>query len=449
MNGSALDAGVYSSLVHQGRTDEHVAFEFDVTIPASKALSLSSHREGEPIVDAPFVRQLSRTQYWDEPDYWSYYSSVAGATTKVRRTRLKVSFHPVEPFGPTLSRVDFWTDSSIERDGDPISFVRTIGDQRESHWRTYVHKNLPSKSVDLMFRFRGFFPAVNARHMEYKGATRYEKQKINEFLKLFRATTASVENFITNQVHIGPFRTTPQRRYAFSGFGNLDVGPAGERAVDLLVMEQLLSPGKDGLRRATSGWLRHLGLADEIKLSAVAKDANLFSISLDNAGCRGEANIVDVGFGVSQILPVIVQGLLLSPGATFVVQQPEIHLHPDAQAGLADFLLYLASQGVNVLVETHSEYLLLRLRRRLAEGEARSPAPRGGAKDATFEVSTDMVSVVYTSEAPHEYRNLNIGPGFQFSNLPAGFMTEAVEDRMAILTAVSRSAQREETRARG
>ena len=58
----------------------------------------------------------------------------------------------------------------------------------------------------------------------------------------------------------------------------------------------------------------------------------------------------------------------MRPGGVYLVQQPEIHLHPDAQAGLADFFIYLASHGVITIVETHSEYLLLRIRRRLAEG---------------------------------------------------------------------------------
>ena len=61
-------------------------------------------------------------------------------------------------------------------------------------------------------------------------------------------------------------------------------------------------------------------------------------------------------------------------GGFYLVQQPEIHLHPDAQAGLADFFIFLASHGINTVVENYSEYLLLRIRRRLAEGSTSDDA---------------------------------------------------------------------------
>jgi len=122
------------------------------------------------------------------------------------------------------------------------------------------------------------------------------------------------------------------------------------------------------LHSALSFWIRHLKLADSLYVKDIAKRLNLFEVDITGAGRGTTANLADVGFGVSQVLPVLIQGLLTRSGGIYLVQQPEIHLHPDAQAGLADFFIYLASYGVITVVETHSEYLLLRLRRRLAEG---------------------------------------------------------------------------------
>jgi predicted ATPase len=76
-----------------------------------------------------------------------------------------------------------------------------------------------------------------------------------------------------------------------------------------------------------------------------------------------------VGFGVSQVLPVVTLLLYVPEGSTVILEQPEIHLHPLAQANLADVIIYAARRRrVQVIVESHSEHLLLRLQRRIAEG---------------------------------------------------------------------------------
>ena len=68
--------------------------------------------------------------------------------------------------------------------------------------------------------------------------------------------------------------------------------------------------------------------------------------------------IADVGFGVSQLLPILVLGLRSDESAILMLEQPEIHLHPKSQANLADFLLTLIEQGKRVIVETHSDHFM-------------------------------------------------------------------------------------------
>ena len=74
-----------------------------------------------------------------------------------------------------------------------------------------------------------------------------------------------------------------------------------------------------------------------------------------------------VGVGVSQLLPVLVLCLLSEPGGVILLEQPELHLHPALQQRLADFLIAVARSGRQLIVETHSEYIVSRLRRRIAE----------------------------------------------------------------------------------
>ena len=79
------------------------------------------------------------------------------------------------------------------------------------------------------------------------------------------------------------------------------------------------------------------------------------------------STIKHVGFGISQILPIIVEGLRINENETFVLEQPELHLHPKVQSNLTDFLISLVEQGKKVIIETHSDHLITRLRRRIAE----------------------------------------------------------------------------------
>jgi len=81
-----------------------------------------------------------------------------------------------------------------------------------------------------------------------------------------------------------------------------------------------------------------------------------------------EASLTDVGFGVSQILPALVLLYYVPEGSTVLMEQPEIHLHPSVQSGLADVILKVAqTRNVQVIVESHSEHFLRRLQRLVAE----------------------------------------------------------------------------------
>jgi predicted ATPase len=78
--------------------------------------------------------------------------------------------------------------------------------------------------------------------------------------------------------------------------------------------------------------------------------------------------LTDVGFGVSQVLPALVLLYYVPEGSTILMEQPEIHLHPSVQSGLADVILQVAEhRNIQVIVESHSEHLLRRFQRRIAE----------------------------------------------------------------------------------
>ena len=116
------------------------------------------------------------------------------------------------------------------------------------------------------------------------------------------------------------------------------------------------------------------GLFDEISIKRLGKRASEpFQVQFRKFGGRRKGpkhNLIDVGYGVSQALPVITELLRQDAPNQFLLQQPEVHLHPRAQAALGSLFCQIASRNRQLVVETHSDYLLDRVRMEVRDGTA-------------------------------------------------------------------------------
>ena len=117
-----------------------------------------------------------------------------------------------------------------------------------------------------------------------------------------------------------------------------------------------------------------MGLIDDFKVSAISKTRQEYDVELRTKGSKNSVDLPDVGFGVSQVLPVIVQCFYVPHNSIIIMEQPEIHLHPSAQAALADVMIDAINsredgldRKIQLIIETHSEHFLRRLQRRIAE----------------------------------------------------------------------------------
>jgi AAA domain, putative AbiEii toxin, Type IV TA system len=127
------------------------------------------------------------------------------------------------------------------------------------------------------------------------------------------------------------------------------------------------------LRSAIDAFGQASGLFTDIDIRRIGrKEGDPFQVQVKIAGSG--INLVDVGYGVSQVLPIIVDAIREPPGSTFLLQQPEVHLHPRAQAELGSFLAALAKQQQKrFVVETHSDYLVDRIRMDIRDGKHLKP----------------------------------------------------------------------------
>ena len=225
------------------------------------------------------------------------------------------------------------------------------------------------------------------------------------------------QRFFSNGVrYLGPLREAPHVLYD-PGPSKLDLGVSGEYSAAVLHAQArtrvVMPTDGDGERRRLSDaldhWLREFELAD----NARSEDRGRMGIGLSVTppGLEREVDLTAVGVGVSQILPVILLCLLAAPGTLVILEQPELHLHPRLEQKLADFLLACARSGRQLVVETHSDHLVNRLRHRIASDPT----------DATH----DLIRLVFAEnhDGVTSYREPEINRyGGIGDDWPAGFL---------------------------
>jgi predicted ATPase len=117
-----------------------------------------------------------------------------------------------------------------------------------------------------------------------------------------------------------------------------------------------------------------MGLIEEFIVNAISEQRQEYEVKVRTRGSRDWVDLPDVGFGISQVLPVLVQCFYAPSGSIILMEQPEIHLHPSAQSALADVMIDVirsrengTDRNIQLIIETHSEHFLRRLQRRIAE----------------------------------------------------------------------------------
>ncbi|MBX9687535.1 MAG: DUF3696 domain-containing protein, partial [Candidatus Obscuribacterales bacterium] len=184
---------------------------------------------------------------------------------------------------------------------------------------------------------------------------------------------------------------------------------------------------KLSLEEAVSEWLKYLDVADHLNIDDYGKHG--YGISIKMKENEFPQDISQVGFGVSQVLPVVVLGLLAEAKTTLLFEQPELHLHPKVQARLADFFFMLALTERQCLVETHSEYMISKLRLSIAECN-------------TSDLSA--MSQIYFTEKVNgrsKYTKVMMNEFGAVIDWPAGFFDESLQQSASILNAAVKKRQ--------
>lgn len=241
--------------------------------------------------------------------------------------------------------------------------------------------------------------------------------------------------------YLGPIRDAPKPLYPLEPLSDpTDVGYSGEHTAAVYDLNKsrvirYVRPPREGvstepaihtatLHEAAVDWLSHMGVVSGIN----ATDRGKFGreLQVQTPGLTKYHDLTNVGVGVSQVLPIVVMALLAGQGSLLVFEQPELHLHPKVQARLADFFIAMTAMDKQCLVETHSEYLIYRLRRRIAEAE-------GDSQD-------DLVALYFVERVAGETRIRPVGIN-RFGALaewPKDFFDQSQDEAEHIIRAAAR-----------
>ena len=236
----------------------------------------------------------------------------------------------------------------------------------------FTSKDISSDILDFELLKKHSDSLVNS--FEYDALKLDEKSKnsVSRYIVflLNEAYNIVADNFENKNInYVSPLRAHPQRYYLLDE-ANINTSLNTQSGTSLA---EILKKNTQ-INSRVNTWLKKFGLKVTVKeFKDINHNIKIHQNDLD-------LDITDVGFGISQVLPILVQGFMSNNRSLTLIEQPEIHLHPKMQADLADLFIDIVKLAADkkgkikksLLIETHSEYLLKRLRRRISEGKLSS-----------------------------------------------------------------------------
>lgn len=250
--------------------------------------------------------------------------------------------------------------------------------------------------------------------------------------------------------YLGPLREEPRAVYPLKNDVALnDVGYRGENTaavydmnkfkevecIDPSAFENLgaidMQVRHIALKDAVGKWLVYLGVASDISTNDRGKIGH--ELKITNELSDMPQDLTHVGVGVSQVLPILVMSLLAKKGDVIILEQPELHLHPKVQTRLADFFVSMNALGKQCIVETHSEYLINRLRLLVA------------LSDNTYVADKTMIYFVEKDKelGYSKYREIKINRYGNIPEWPDGFFDEGEDLSTKIMKAAAAKRHKE------
>jgi hypothetical protein len=264
----------------------------------------------------------------------------------------KLEFHQYEAeayynFKCTLRTQDLRLESVVIKYGSNVIELK----QKQDKYQISINGNVEKAKFLLESAFT-FEPDIAS----------FTPDEYHKYQPLF-AVQRSILHQLKNTRYLGPFRQSPQRSYPTRGASPAEVGPLGESTITLLANEIIQKQSREHIEKIQE-WLSYLKLANKLDVKRIS-GSEQFGVNITLADGKSFP-LADLGYGLSQVLPVLAQCSFAPEGATLLFEQPEIHLHSIAARGLAKvFIDTVKEKKARIVIETHSPDLIHQLQREL------------------------------------------------------------------------------------
>lgn len=195
----------------------------------------------------------------------------------------------------------------------------------------------------------------------------------NDFLNLL---SSKFEELFSHVYYLAPTRVDPQWHYSWQGRHPEHIKQWGDHLIDALLsarvrrLKTLHGKEEIPIEERISHWLQEMDLAHSFSLNWIEglQSSTTYEVRAQKTPSSPLVTLVNMGYGLSQFLPVLILCYYVPEGSMLILEEPSTHLHPKVQSQLADLLIEVVTErNLQILVESHSEHLLTRLQRRIAE----------------------------------------------------------------------------------
>lgn len=454
-NGEFVNLGGYLSLIHKHETRrklilkyefsenlrsirnefaQEISLQFGAHATNSGSLdakldkiSFKAIRNGIPI-NFSLLRKSDATSELNEED------EATGEDVFLEGENFKFDHISKEDLGKFFELV-YYADSRNNRPGNSIPTIEEI--ERNSryfkklvNWVSFISSSLGDPEF-LSLKQR--YPSSNMPSPFKSQESSFEPRDPPGFMQLFFAYQRLLKKTVGGISYLGPLRAHPERIYSLETSIANTVGSQGQRAIQLLYQNSRSTSETESYLNRLNEIAKKFEIPYTFKLTPLTEKVAGEYVVLELLDTRTGVSVspTDVGFGIGQLLPILIEGLVASERNSNIVcvEQPEIHLHPRLQASLADFFIDTSiplrqrnSQNnrnrevVQWILETHSEALIMRIQRRIREKR----------------LSPGDVSVLYVApmgESGSQVKELRLDESGEFIDLwPDGFFVEGLQE---------------------
>ncbi|MGU5813875.1 AAA family ATPase [Aeromonas hydrophila] len=396
--GDCISLGEHRTLInkHDLKLDIHFSLDFENQLSIEK---YQEYLKQIPPFGSLENRNISLT--------YSYYEQ--GKESVSFLNKLEFSAANKNSKTPTTS---FCLANRKQRSGNvhSESSYRIIDESVQSIFKFI--KNKEERSTKLSFKEEGFlflacnddFRLSNDLSLPIKSINHEGGDKVNNQLnRIF----SEVKYELSKIKYLGPLRSYPKRFYS---------ARQGKNYLGKSDFSNIFSSSKGELINKINYWFDKFEMPYIFSVENVGNEVtgNIISIQLTDKRNNTTVTPADVGFGIGQVLPIIIESIV-NRDAIICVEQPEIHLHPRLQAHLADLFIESIENNNQWIIETHSEALMLRIQKRIRMGV----------------IDKDAIKVVYVQagDSGSSIQNLPLDDKGNFLvHWPEGFFEERMHE---------------------